>query len=46
MGTMASEHIQRQIERPLDEVGAATDQRYWVAVRDSANAVLRLEPDN
>ena len=43
---MASERIRRQIERLLDEVEAPIDQRYWVAVRDSAIAVLRLDRDD
>ena len=43
---MASDRIQRQIDRLLDEVEEAIGQRDWAAVRDTAEAVLRLDPSN
>lgn len=43
---MTSDRIQRQIDRLLDEAEAAIGNRDWGAVRDSAQAVLRLDPEN
>ncbi len=43
---MASDRIQRQIERLLDEADAAVLQFDWEKVRQCAQAVLRLDPRN
>ena len=43
---MRSERIVRQIERLLDEAEAALQQSKWDVVRDRAQNVLRLDPDN
>ncbi len=41
---MASERVQRQIERLLDEAEEAIAQLNWVVVRDRAQAVLAISP--
>ena len=43
---MASERIQRRIERLLDQVEEAVDQLDWEAVRSRSQAVLALDPEN
>ena len=43
---MASDRVQRRIERLLDQVEEAIDQLDWEEVRGRAQAVLRLDPDN
>ena len=43
---MASERIQRQIDRLLDEAESAFAQRDWVALQEHARSVLDLDPDN
>ena len=43
---MASERIQRRIERLLDEADLALDQGDWVLVTDRAGKVAALDPDN
>ncbi len=43
---MASERIQRRIDGFLDEAEDATARYDWDAVREAAQAVLRLDPDN
>ena len=43
---MASERIQRQIDRFLDEAEEAVAQGDWSVVSDRANKVLALDPDN
>ena len=43
---MASDRIQRRIERLLDEVDAAFAERKWPDVQASAQDVLRLDPEN
>lgn len=43
---MVSDRLQRQIDRLLDEAEEAIGRRDWAAVRDSAQAVLRLDPVN
>ena len=43
---MASERIQRRIESLLDEADQAVSQFDWEAVRQRAEAVLRLDPQN
>ena len=43
---MASERIQRRIERLLDQVEEAMDQLDWESVREYSQAVLRLDPEN
>ena len=43
---MASERIQRQIDRLLDEAERAVSQRDWLAVRAHAEDVLALDPGN
>ena len=43
---MASERVQRQIDRLLDEAEAAIAISDWAAVGDRARNVLRLDPDN
>ena len=42
----ASERIQRRIERLLDQLEDASDQRDWRKARQFAEDVLVLEPDN
>src|SRR3972149_2454140 len=43
---MATERIRRRIERPLDEADQAIAESNWSLVRDRAQTVLRLEPEN
>ena len=43
---MASDRIQRRIERLLDQIEESMDQLDWESVREYAQAVLRLEPEN
>ena len=43
---MASDRIQRHIDRLLDEVDDAMAQLDWEQVRDRAQAVLALDPGN
>ncbi|MCI0860018.1 MAG: serine/threonine protein kinase, partial [Chloroflexi bacterium] len=43
---MASDRIQRQIERLLDEAEDAFDQGDWDRLSDRANRVLLLDPEN
>ena len=43
---MASERIQRRIDRLLDQAEEAMDQLNWDSVRDCAQAVLGLDPQN
>ena len=43
---MASERVQRQIDSLLDEAEAAISQFDWEKVRQCAQAVLRLDPEN
>src|SRR5438128_1920420 len=41
-----SERIQRQVDRLLDEAEAAIGRSDWAVVRDRAQNVLALDPDN
>ncbi len=43
---MASERVQRRIDRLLDQAEEAMDSLNWDAVRDYAQAVLGLDPAN
>ena len=43
---MASKRIQRRIETLLDEADEAVANSDWAVVRDRAQNVLRLDPDN
>ena len=43
---MASERIQRQIDRLLDGAEGAFAKRDWTVVRDNALDVIGLDPDN
>ena len=43
---MASDRLQRQIERLLDEADQAITQEDWPTVASRARAVLRIDPDN
>ncbi len=43
---MASERIQRQIDRLLDEAEEAITSQDWATVGDRARSVLRLDPEN
>src|SRR6266508_6062418 len=43
---MASDRIQRQIDRLLDEAEGAVAGRDWAAVRGLAGHVLTLDPEN
>jgi len=43
---MATERIQRRIETLLDEADEAVANSVWAVVRDRAQNVLRLDPDN
>ena len=43
---MASERIQRRIDRLLDEADAAISRYEWEGLREAAQAVLRLDPNN
>lgn len=42
----ASERVQKRIDRLLDQIEEAADQRDWSAVHQLAEDVLRLEPEN
>ena len=43
---MASDRIQRRIERLLDQIEEAADQLNWPEVLDRAKALLAYEPEN
>ena len=43
---MASERIQRRIERLLDQIEEAADEQNWDRERQLAEEVLSLDPDN
>ena len=43
---MASERVQRQIDRLLDEAEEAIAVSDWATVGDGARNVLRLDPEN
>lgn len=43
---MASERIQRRMERLLDQIEEAMDHLDWEAVREYARAVPRLDPEH
>ena len=43
---MVSERVQRRIDRLLDQIDEAMDQRNWELVRDLSEDVLALEPEN
>ena len=43
---MASERIQRQVERLLDEADEAITRFDWDSVHRIAQAVLALDPEN
>ena len=43
---MATERVQRRIDRLLDQVEEAVDQLDWETVLSRAQAVLALDPDN
>ncbi len=43
---MASDRLQRRIERLLDEAEEAVSRLDWEVVRDRAQAVLAFDPDN
>ena len=43
---MPSERIQRQIDRFLDQIETAVEERDWERVRELSDDVLRLDPDN
>jgi phage-related protein len=43
---MASERIQRRIERLLDQIEEAADRRDWPGVNRLAEDVRRLDPAN
>ncbi len=43
---MASERVQRRIERLLDQAEEAMDRSDWEAVRDHAKVALGLDPEN
>ena len=43
---MASERFQRRIDRLLDEADEAIARYDWEAVRQAAQAVLAIDPDN
>ena len=43
---MATERIQRQIDRLLDEAEEAASQQEWATLRDRAQHVLTLAPQN
>ena len=43
---MASERIQRRIERLLDQLEEAADRRDWEVVRQFAADILAVDPDN
>jgi len=44
--TMASERIQRRIDRLLDQAEEAMDRSDWESVRDYAKVALGLDPEN
>ena len=43
---MASERIQRRIDRILDQLEDAADRRDWPAVRQGALDLLVFDPEN
>ena len=43
---MASDRIQRRIERLLDQIEQEADQQNWQRVRDLAAEALEFAPDN
>ncbi len=43
---MASDRIQRRIERLLDQIEQEADQQNWQRVRDLAAETLEFAPDN
>ena len=43
---MANERVQRRIERLLDQLDEAESQGNWESVRDLAQDVLEIDPDN
>ena len=43
---MLSERLQRQVDRLLDQAEEAIARRDWQTVRESAEAVLRVDPQN
>ena len=43
---MLSERMQRQVDRLLDEAEEAVARRDWDTVRETAEAVLRVDPEN
>ncbi len=43
---MASERIQRQIDRLLDEAEEAISRFDWESLHQAAQAVLRFDPEN
>ena len=43
---MASERLQRQIERLLDEADEAITKEDWPTVASRARAILRIDPEN
>ena len=43
---MASERLQRQIERLLDEADLAITSEDWLTVASRARSVLRIDPEN
>ena len=43
---MASDRVQRQIDRLLDEAEEAITGQEWDTVGDRARSVLRLDPEN
>ena len=43
---MASDRIQRRVERLLDQIEQEADQRNWQLVLELAQEVLRFAPDN
>ena len=43
---MASERIQRRIDRLLDQVEELADQREWSQVKDLSEEIIQLDADN
>ena len=43
---MANERVQRRIDRLLDQADEAMEQLDWETVRDRAQTVLGLDPEN
>ena len=43
---MATERIQRRIDRLLDQIEQEADQQNWQRVRELAGEVLEFAPDN